>query len=94
VERILIADSSDIFASAVQRGIGPKFETYVSTDGSEVPRLLTELQPVAMILNLSLPRKDGMTILRESGYLPPVILAITNYADAHMGRRALPRGVR
>jgi len=93
VERILIADSSDIFASAVQRGIGPKFETYVSTDGSEVPRLLTELQPVAMILNLSLPRKDGMTILRESGYLPPVILAITNYADAHMERRILAMGV-
>lgn len=77
MHRLLIADSDDIFLSIAREAFSAEFEVQTCQDGETALELLLSFRPQVLILNLSLPYKDGLTVLRQAATLPPVIIAIT-----------------
>lgn len=47
-------------------------------DGETALELLSAFRPHALIINLYLPFKDGLTVLQEAAVLPPVTIATTS----------------
>lgn len=91
--RLLIAHSSELFTDMLVRRLQDSMEICVCHDGSRVPELLQSFQPEAMVLDLHLPRKDGLTILRQYSDLPRTILGTTGYCSLYMQRTAYMLGV-
>ncbi len=82
--RMLIADYDEIFLSAVENVFSADFEIESCQDGETALQLLSTFQPQVLILNLSLPGMDGVTVLQQAKQLPPIIIAITNYLSDYV----------
>lgn len=93
MQKLLIADHSESFASALKEALQGEFEICICQDGNAALECLLSFRPDALILNLMLSRKDGLTLLQESAYIPPVVLGITSYANAYIERTAASLGV-
>lgn len=91
--RLLIAHSSELFTDMLARRLQDSMEICVCHDGSKVSELLQSFRPDAMILDLHLPRKDGLSILRQSGDLPRIILGTTGYCSFYVQQTACLLGV-
>ncbi|MBQ6851410.1 MAG: hypothetical protein IJO04_00030 [Oscillospiraceae bacterium] len=91
--RLLIAEPDEPFISAATAALSGDFEIRICKDGETALELLLDFQPHVLVLNLSLPFKDGLTVLQESGYLPPVILAITTYLSPYIEQTCAAVGV-
>ena len=91
--RLLIAESSVLFAGLLQARLLSDMQVEVCHDGEEALRLLQSFQPDAMILNLQLPRKDGFTLLRQSSYVPRVILGVAGFISSSVQQTAYSLGV-
>lgn len=84
MQYILIADDNkditDILASYVQK---EGYQPVIAKDGLEAERLFEEYQPLALLLDVMMPLKDGYevcrTIRRESGV--PIILITARGED-------------
>lgn len=92
--RLLIAESSEIFANALADTFRKEFDIRVCTDGRTALDLLLDFQPDALILNLNLSQKDGITVLREAACLPPVILATCTLPTPYSQKAAVELGVK
>ncbi len=90
---MLIVDTDESFVSAVENVFAREFEVQTCRDGETALDLLVGFRPHVLILNLSLPYKDGLTVLQQSPYTPPVILAITNYVSTYIQRSCANLGV-
>lgn len=55
--------------------------------------MLEALRPDVLILDLCLPVKNGLSVLRETRYKPPVILALTTLWTDQVIEDALDAGV-
>jgi two-component system, NarL family, nitrate/nitrite response regulator NarL len=98
VIRILIADDHPIFrdgltrlleADAAYRVVG------VAGDGRDALRLVAELNPDLLLLDLSMPTFSGMDVLRALGPDPgPRIVVLTAGADERQVVEALQSGAR
>ncbi len=77
MHRLLIAESDDVFRMAAQQILSADFEICSCQDGETALELLSSFQPQALIINLTLPFKDGLTVLQETPVIPPVIIATT-----------------
>lgn len=77
METLLIADHTDGFAETLKEALQDRYEVSTCADGSTALLMLDELKPDRLILNLCLPVLDGLSVLRKSSYMPPVILALT-----------------
>lgn len=93
MRRLLIADGSEDFASTLQKVFCKEFDVRTCSDGNDVLAVLDSFRPDAMILNLMLPHKDGLTLLREMPFLPKVILALVPYRNGYIEYTALSLGV-
>lgn len=93
VVRLLIAHSSELFTDMLVRRLQNSMEVCVCHDGCQALELLQNFHPEAMVLDLHLPRKDGLTLLRQSRELPRTILGITGYCSLHVQRTAYALGV-
>lgn len=93
MDRLLIAVYSDYFSDTLKKVFERDYEVYICTDGCEALRLLSDLKPHGMILCLSLPRKDGITVLEQSSHTPSLILGILDTLDPFACRRAAQLGV-
>lgn len=93
MQRLLIAHASEAFASALIDALEANFEIRTCTDGFEAIALLNTFQPDAAIIDLMLPRKDGLTLLQEADFIPSAILAVTSYSTAYIERTAIDAGV-
>lgn len=78
VHRLLIADSDDAFLLAAKQAFSADFEVLTCQDGETALELLSSFQPQALIINLFLPFKDGLTVLQEAAILPPVTIVATS----------------
>ena len=76
--RLMIADSDDVFLSAAKAAFDTEFEVMTCQDGETALELLLSFQPQVLILNLFLPFKDGLTVLRQAANVPPVTIATTS----------------
>lgn len=76
--KLLIAHSSEELADSLRMMLSGQFQVMVCYDGDTAQDLIASFQPNAMILDLLLPYKDGITLLEDSKQLrPQVILATT-----------------
>ncbi len=82
--RFMIADSDEVFLSVVQQIFSAEFEIVTCQDGETALELLNEFQPQVLIINLLLPFKDGLTVLREAATVPPVTIATTTILSSHI----------
>lgn len=90
--RLLIGENSEIYAAALEESLRGQFEIRICSDGEAVLKELLTFQPDALILNLSLPFKDGLTVLQEAARLPPVVLALSLYSNPYVEQAAVTLG--
>lgn len=93
MQKLLIADSSQVFIDALTAALQGQFHIRTCTDGNVLVDLLPDYHPDILILNLLLPHVDGMTILRTCPYQPSVILAVTTYISSFIERNLVDLGV-
>ena len=77
MKTILIADPSELFTEALSQALAPRFHVHICHNGIDALRLLQELRPDILILQLNLPYIDGLTVLRDSYYKAPITIVLT-----------------
>lgn len=60
MKTILIADPSELFTEALSHALAPRFHVHICHNGVDALRLLQELRPDILILQLTLPYIDGI----------------------------------
>lgn len=91
--KLLIADSSQPFLDALQDIFCKEFDLQLCQDGETALELLQSFQPDALVINLSLPFKDGFTVLQETAFKPRVILATSSLISPYVVKAAEQLGV-
>lgn len=93
MQSLLIAEGAEEMSAGIVKHLQGEFRITVCNDGETALDLLQTLRPDILILNLMLPFKDGLTLLQESAYRPPVILALSHFVSPYYADRALELGV-
>ena len=93
MQMLLIADSSEIFTSALEAALQKQFQVITCADGNSALELLQSLRPDILILNLLLPYKDGLMVLQQANFHPPVIMAITTHVNAYVEHAIMTLGI-
>ena len=91
--KLLIADGSEPYTDALEAIFKNEFDLRICHDGESALEMLLSFQPDALVINLSLPYKDGLTVLQESAYRPRVILAITPFMSPYVEQLAVDLGI-
>ena len=96
---VLIADSAEDFcaglASALQRSGG--FQVVATAlDGEQAQRLVREKQPEVLVLDLMLPKRDGLAVLKSISGMErkPIILATSAFVTDYVSVSAANLGAR
>ena len=94
---VLIADSSEEFCStltgALQRAGG--FQVLGSAhDGEQAIRMLNAQKPDVLVLDLMLPKKDGISVLKSIGDQKPATLATSGFITPFVASAAANLGAR
>lgn len=95
--RIMIADDHPLFRDGLRRLLQsePGFEVVgEAADGDELLPLVRKAKPDILLLDLSMPRRDGMTVLRElaTAKIPVRTLLLTAAIDQGQIVQALRLG--
>lgn len=93
MKKVLIATISEATNTALADAL-PQYEVHICTTGQEALELLETLRPDILILDLMLPAIDGFTVLRKSGFRPPIILARTNLISEYILQTAKSLDIR
>lgn len=93
MQKLLIVECSEEYLSILSDRLSGDFQLETCLDGDTALQLLQIFQPDILILNMSLPFKDGLTVLQESPYQPPLILAVSAFNNPYLERRAQALGV-
>lgn len=93
MQTLLIAEGAEEMTTGIVQHLRGEFHVQVCHDGETALELLQTLRPEILILNLMLPFKDGLTLLQESAYRPPAILALSHFVNPYFAGRALELGV-
>lgn len=64
---IVLADPSEEVTQALAELLQPEFRVLCCRDGQALPAVVKQESPALLIMELSLPRADGVSILRELG---------------------------
>ena len=91
--KLLVADESEAFTDVLASELSGDFLLDICHDGNAALEAMDRFQPDAVVLNLFLPCKDGLTVLQKSTHRPRVILAVTSYLSDYIERRAGELGV-
>ena len=94
---VFIADSSEEFcadlAAALQRADG--FQVVgTANDGEQALRMIEQTKPEILVLDLMLPRKDGLSILKGLSERRPVTVATSVFVTEYVSAAAAGLGVR
>ena len=95
--RILIADSSEEFGCHLKNTLQQtdRYEIVgVACDGEQTLRLLAELQPEMLVLDLMLPKRDGISVLKAAAGMNrrPLTLVTTGFATDYVAALAAGLG--
>lgn len=90
--KLLIAIGSKVIADYLTDCL-PQYDIHICNSGPDALAMLETLQPDILLLELSLPVIDGLTILQQSRYKPRHILALTNLATVDVLEAAADAGV-
>jgi DNA-binding NarL/FixJ family response regulator len=86
--RILIVDDSNEIQSRLVRLVTAVKKTRIiglAGNGADALKLIKALKPDLVILDLQIPKKNGLTVIKwiTANHLPTAILVLTNFATAH-----------
>ncbi|HUQ84671.1 MAG TPA: response regulator transcription factor [Gemmatimonadaceae bacterium] len=97
--RVVIADDHQVVREGLQLILADSDGEIIvvgeASDGEEAVRLATSIQPDVVLMDLSMPRVDGLEAtrrLREAG-VPSRVLILTSFADGEGVRDAVRAGV-
>ena len=93
MEKVLIADSSPIFASSLAAALTGDFEVRYCIDGRQALALLETFQPDIFIVNLMLPYVDGVSLLQQTPFQPRLIMVLTNFLSPCVTRWVRDLGI-
>lgn len=90
--KLLIAIKSKIIIDSLI-AVLPIHDIHICSTGTDALAMLETLRPEILLLELSLPGMDGLTLLQKSHYKPKYILALTNLATPVVVQAAVDAGV-
>lgn len=90
--KLLIAVKSEIITKLLVSSQA-MYDVHTCDTGTDALAMLETLQPEILLLDLSLPVIDGLSLLRRSRYKPKYILALTNLATPAVLQAAADAGV-
>lgn len=86
MRRVLIVDESEFFIQLAIQKCFIQDEVRSCSDGFAALALLEDFRPDLLLINLSLPFLDGLSVLRQAAYLPETVLVISHMTDPHIRR--------
>ena len=92
MKKLLIAINDACLAATLARGL-PQYDVTVCHDGAAALAQIDGLRPEVLVIDLSLPVVDGLTVIRNCRCKPPVILALTTLATKDVLDAAADAGV-
>jgi DNA-binding NarL/FixJ family response regulator len=95
---ILIADDHDLFATGLAETLAPYPDLRVvgrAADGAEAVALVSVLRPDVVVMDVSMPRLDGIVATREISekFEETRVLVLSALTDAETASRARSAGV-
>lgn len=93
MQKMLIAVDSEIISEELIKAFHMQYTVYSCTQGSDALRLLQEVCPEILIISLSPPGISGLSVLQQTTYTPPAILALTTYVSDDIVQKAEASGV-
>lgn len=93
MRKLLIAVSLDCMLETLIKELHSQYHIYRCSTGVEALSLLETVRPDTLIIYLSLPDMNGLTVLRKAMYKPPIILAISNLVNDFVMQTAVNLGV-
>lgn len=93
MKRILIVDGDHVRRLYLLAELESRYEVHVCTRGDQAVQLIEEIQPDALIINLSLPYLDGFIVLQQLKYRPPAILALASIISNRIIENAAALGI-
>ena len=99
IKKILIADSSEEFGLELRQALETEAEweiVGVASDGQQALELLQRTQPDVILMDLLLPKVDGIAVLQQAAAMkkPPMVMVLSAYLTAYMTGTAAQLGVR
>ena len=96
---VLIADNSEDFCAVVSAALQQAGGFQIigtAPDGEQALRLVSERKPEILVLDMMLPKRDGLSILRAISTMdkPPVTLATSDFVTNYVASAAANLGVR
>lgn len=93
MERLLIAINSHSLSDALTQDLSSRSEVHSCSTGTGAGGLIEKLRPDALIIDLQLSERNGLSVLESCFYRPPVIVALTDFIDDDVMHRANAAGV-
>lgn len=95
--RVLLADDHPLVRAGVRKVLEQQARVTVvgeAGDGDEALKLLAELEPDLLVLDLNMPNRDGFAVLREARDAAPGvrILVLTMHSSVEYVARAVREG--
>lgn len=95
--RVLLADDHPLVRAGVRKVLEQQARVTVvgeAGDGDEALKLLAELDPDLLVLDLNMPNRDGFAVLREARDVAPGvrILVLTMHSSVEYVARAVREG--
>ena len=91
--KLMIADGSETFVSALEHALCQTYQLRSCKDGDTALEMLEQFQPDILVINLMLPYTDGLTVLQQTTFRPSVILAITAHLSSYVEHTVADLGV-
>lgn len=94
-QRLLIADCSDEFRSALKETLSGQFVVQTAKDGVEAWQLLQNFLPDILVLDVMLPGTDGITLLHRCAdrNIRPCVLVTTRISSEYLMNALMGLGV-
>lgn len=99
MNKIMIADSSDEFAQGLKQTIEcvPEWSVVgIASDGQQAIEMLHQVRPDILIIDLLLPKVDGIAVLRKASQMQPapICMVISGFLTDYMTNVAAELNVR
>lgn len=83
MHKMLIVERSEDLRLALHDAMHHQYQITLCCDGETGLNTLNELKPHILLLDLELPMLDGLELLRQTEYLPPVILVLGRFLTGY-----------
>ena len=90
--KLLIAVKSGIIADSLASALS-MYDIHICDTGPDVLAMLEKYRPDALVLDLTLPVMDGLTVLQKTSFRPHSILALTNLVNTAVFQASADAGV-